>query len=111
MTVTARLRLFLALAFAFAIWSAVVLGIGGRACTPQFEWWAAVDWWKIYTLLGFLYMVPVVALLTGIAYLVTTRVRFFRHPASFALTTAGIAVCTFATAVLLTPPNGRCVWP
>lgn len=107
----AGLRLFVALAFAFTVWSAIILGVGGRACTPRFDLNAAFGWWESYTVLGFLYMLPTVALLTALAYAGVARLGFIRNPATLFLLAAAIVASVFALAVLLTPANGRCVWP
>lgn len=103
-------KLLLGFVFAFGMWSALVLGIGGRACSSQFSWPAAVEWLQLYTLLGFLYWVPLVAVLTGLAYAGMSRLRFVGRPIPFILIGTAIIVCTFAIAALLTH-KGPCIWP
>lgn len=103
--------LCLALAFGFGVWSAAVLGVGGRACTPRFAWWAARAWWEIFTVLGARYMVPAVVLIAALAYAGTLRVPALRRPFTFAWIAFLAVIATFALAALLTQPNGHCVWP
>ena len=101
----------IALVFGFAMWSAIILGAGGRVCTPKFEWSAARGWWEIYSITGAVYMVPVVGVLATLAYFAASRVRVLQRPAILAPVAAIVVVATFALSAALTTPNGRCNWP
>ncbi len=86
------------------------LGVGGRACTPQFSWWAAKTWWEIYTLFGMPYMALFVAAVSALPYILVTRIAVFRR--SMAGTFAGllIVLLIFLLAAWLTH-EGNCIYP
>ena len=83
----------------------------GRACTPKFAWWAARDWWEIYTVLGFEYMLPVVATVGALTYAGMDRLSSLQRPVIFFFTATALILITFTLAALFTAPNGQCVWP
>ncbi len=106
-----RIALVIALvAFGFATWSALVLGISGKACTPQFSWQAAVTWWELYSLLGAGYMIGFIGLTAAAAFVAIKYLRFLRSPLVSTLCATVVVIATFVIGAALTR-QGVCVYP
>lgn len=96
--------------YGFAVWTALVLGIAGKACTPHYSLNSAVIWWELYTLFGFIYWVPLVAVTGLIAFLACSRIPLMRsHPSlQIGLGIASLPGILFIAAAFT--HQGRCVY-
>jgi hypothetical protein len=95
-------------AYVAALAASIVFVAAGKACAPRFDVSAGIGWLEIYALFTWWLWIPAV-MLAGVA---AARVRV---AVAFNFRIAASAIVVFAVivtvAAVLTPANGRCVYP
>jgi hypothetical protein len=93
--------------YAIAFAAALVFAIGGKACTPKFEVWAAVQWLEIYAVFVWWLWVPAAAVI-GI---IGANVRIPIRNSVLAICAMVVFLAGVGGAAIFAPGNGACVWP
>ncbi len=96
--------------FSVSPFGALVLAIGGRGCTPTYALGIGFIWLETYTLFGFVYWIPIVAVAACSWYFGTIWMARRNRTRSATIVAALIVIAVFAVAAIVTPPNGRCVY-
>jgi hypothetical protein len=92
-----------------ATWIVFVVAYTGRVCSATYSLASGVTWLLIYTLLGFTYWIPIVAVVAGLAYVAATKTPLARTPRLRRSVATAVLAAIFVITAIAAPPNHECV--